>query len=166
MLPHSAPAASPNAQAQRHKTDRRPLSRAPLTRSALISQSVAEKNAWSSFGAGPRNATPGLRPTRATPQVPRRTSRSAPLFQRRDIGGTPQSPTELLGQHGLDVDDDALDEGLRVCRGGSTRTASRPQLRAAGPRGRGVGARQRRDGGPRDDPRRADTCAARDRPPL
>ena len=74
----------------------------------------------SSFGAGPRKRDPGPPPkSPRDTQVPRRALALGDHFFSKD-GALRRDPTqvshfELLGlPKGLDVDDDALDEGLRV----------------------------------------------------
>ena len=118
MLLHLCTRRLARAQAPASQTDRRPLSglRGPVA--PPISQSVAEKKAWVVFGAGPRKRDPGPPPkSLRDTQVPRRAALGDHFFQDGALRRDPASVShfELLGlPKGLDVDDDALDEGLRV----------------------------------------------------
>ena len=104
-----------------HKTDRRPLSWAPRTRRAAHLAKRRREESMGRLSAPARgNATLGRRLNpRATSQVPRRWLALGDHFF-SDDGALRHDPVqlshfELLGlPKGLDVDDDALDEGLRV----------------------------------------------------
>ena len=139
MLLHLSPAASPDAQAPA-STNKQATS---LLGSADPSRRPSRKASprrmhGSSFGAGPRKRDPGPPPkSPRDTQVPRRALALGDHFFSKDgtLRRDPASVShfELLGlPKGLDVDDDALDEGLRVLQRRSTRTASRPQLRSSG----------------------------------